>query len=502
MGGILANTNTNLVSLWSFIPELIIMEGMLSIILLEIMPKRRKYIYSSTLGVIILSLVAVIYMACQSSPFSDSNPLFMGLIVADPFSFFFKIIFLISTLVIVVVSQSSVEIKDDIRAEYYFLLLVILLGMFLMVSSVNLLMIYLAIELVSIPSYILAGISKNNKSSNEASLKYVIFGSFASGLMLFGLSWLYGIAGSTDIFVIQKALVESGNSLMIFMSLLFVMVGFGYKISMVPFHYWTPDVYEGAATPVTAFFSIGPKAAGLGLLIRFFYSVFTDGSNNVLLGVDWTLIIAVLSALTMTVGNLLALYQDNIKRLLAYSSISHIGFILIGFCVLSNQALEAMLFYIFIYLFMNLGAFVVAIFVKNKVDGENIDSWKGMGFRNPLISAFMVICLVSLAGLPPTSGFVAKFYVLAELFRLESYRWLAVVAIINSVVSLYYYFRIVKSMYFLSSDEEQASLEKVESDQINKWIIIFLSVQPLIFYIYWSPLLEFIKHSLIMWGPS
>ena len=221
-----------------------------------------------------------------------------------------------------------------------------------------------------------------------------------------------------------------------------------------------------------------------------------------MLGVDWTLIIAVLSALTMTVGNLLALYQENIKRLLAYSSISHIGFILIGFCVLSDQALEAMLFYIFIYLFMNLGAFVVAIFVKNKVNGESVDSWKGMGFRNPLISAFMVICLVSLAGLPPTSGFVAKFYVLAELFRLESYRWLAVVAIINSVVSLYYYFRIVKSMYFLSSDEEQASLEKVESNQTNKWIIIFLSIQPLIFYIYWSPLLEFIKHSLIMWRPS
>ena len=345
---ILANNNNNLHSLLSFIPELIIMEGMLSIILLEIMPNRRKYIYSSTLGVVLLSLIAVLYMAYQL-PLYDANPLFMGLIVADPFSFFFKIIFLISTLVIIIVSESSVEIKDKIKAEYYFLLLVILLGMFLMVSSVNLLMIYLAIELVSIPSYILAGISKNNKSSNEASLKYVIFGSFASGLMLFGLSWLYGIAGSTDIFVIQKALVESGNSLMIFMSLLFVMVGFGYKISMVPFHYWTPDVYEGAATPVTAFFSIGPKAAGLGLLIRFFYSVFTDGSNNVLLGVDWTLIIAVLSALTMTVGNLLALYQDNIKRLLAYSSISHIGFILIGFCVLSSQALEAMLFYIFIY---------------------------------------------------------------------------------------------------------------------------------------------------------
>ena len=497
MVDILATDNNNLKSLLSFIPELIIMEGMLSIILLEIIPNQRKYIYSSTLGVIILSFIAVLF----SLNSSQGSQLFMNLIVVDPFSTFFKIIFLISTLVIIMVSKSSVEIKDDIKAEYYFLLLVIVLGMFLMSSSINLLMVYLAIELVSIPSYILAGISKNNKSSNEASLKYVIFGSFASGLMLFGLSWLYGIAGSTNIFEIQRALVESGNSLMVFMALLFILVGFGYKISMVPFHYWTPDVYEGAATPVTAFFSIGPKAAGLAMLIRFFYSVFTDGANNVLLGVDWTLIIAVLSALTMTIGNLLALYQNNVKRLLAYSSISHIGFILIGFCILSTQALEAMLFYIFTYLFMNLGAFVVAIFVKNKINGEDVDSWKGMGFRNPLISAFMVICLVSLAGLPPTSGFVAKFYVLAELFRLESYRWLAVVAIINSVISLYYYFRIVKSMYFLSSDEEQKSLEKVESSQINKWIIITLSVQPLIFYIYWSPLLDFIKNSLIMWSP-
>ena len=495
MVGILENNN-NLVSLLSFIPELIILEGMISIILLEIIPNKRKYIYSSTLGVIVLSFVALLFSLINS----QDSQLFMNLIVVDPFSNFFKIIFLLSTFIIILVSESSVEIKNKIKAEYYFLLLVILLGMFLMASSINLLMVYLAIELVSIPSYILAGISKNNKSSNEASLKYVIFGSFASGIMLFGLSWLYGISGSTNIFDIQLALVDSGNSLMIFMSLLFILVGFGYKISMVPFHYWTPDVYEGAATPVTAFFSIGPKAAGLAVLIRFFYSVFTDGANNVLSDVDWTLIIAVLSALTMTIGNLLALYQENVKRLLAYSSISHIGFILIGFCVLSAQALEAMLFYIFIYLFMNLGAFVVAIFVKNRINGENVDDWKGMGFKNPLIAAFMVICLVSLSGLPPTSGFVAKFYLLAELFRLESYRWLAVVAIINSVISLYYYFRIVKSMYFLDlEDKEESSLEKVEPCFINKWVIILLSVQPLIFYFYWSPLLDFIRSSLSMW---
>ena len=502
---ILATDNNNLKSLLSFIPELIIMEGMLSIILLEIIPNKRKYIYSSTLSVIALSfLILILPLVVPSIGIETFDSIFMGLMVIDPFSIFFKIIFLVSTFIIIMVSESSVEIKDEIKAEYYFLLLAILLGMFLMASSINLLMVYLAIELVSIPSYILAGMSKNSKSSNEASLKYVIFGSFASGLMLFGLSWLYGIAGSTNIFDIQVALVSSGNSLMVFMSLLFILVGFGYKISMVPFHYWTPDVYEGAATPVTAFFSIGPKAAGLAMLIRFFYSVFTDGANNVLLGVDWTMIIAVLSGLTMTVGNLLALYQSNVKRLLAYSSISHIGFILIGFCVLSNQALEAMLFYIFVYLFMNLGAFVVTIFVKNKMDVEDVDGWKGLGFKNPLIASSMVICLVSLSGLPPTSGFVAKFYVLAELFRLESYRWLAIVAIINSVISLYYYFRIVKSMYFLNSEEQGELLDSVEPNKINKWIIVILSAQPLLFYIYWSPLLKFIKNSLIMWtgGPS
>ena len=490
----IAEGNNNLESLLSFIPELIIIMGLLSVILFEIIPGFRKWIYPATVGVIILSF----FTLCMS--FSNSSQLFMNLIVIDPFSTFFKILFLLSTLVIVLVSETSIEIKDEIKAEYYFLLLTILLGLFLMSSSINLLMIYLAIELVSIPSYILAGISKNSKSSNEASLKYVIFGSFASGIMLFGLSWLYGVAGSTNIFDIHAALVSSGNSLVIFMSLLFILVGFGYKISMVPFHYWTPDVYEGAATPITAFFSIGPKAAGLAILIRFFYSVFTDGANNVLLDVDWTLIIAALSALTMTVGNLLALYQENVKRLLAYSSISHIGFILIGFCILSEQAIQAMLFYIFVYLFMNLGAFVTAIFVKNKTNGDNIEDWKGLGKKNPLISAFMVISLVSLAGLPPTSGFVAKFYILAELFRLESYRWLAVVAIINSVISLYYYFRIVKSMYFIDDkDEESILADSMEPNVINKWVIIILSIQPLAFYIYWSPLLNFIKSSLSMW---
>jgi len=491
------DSNDNLVSLLSFMPELIIIIGLLSIILLEIIPNARKWIFHTVTGSIVL---AFLYMILNPS---ENGTLFMNLIAIDPFSTFFKIIFLVSTLVAVLISDSSIEIKDNIKAEYYFLILVILLGLFLMSSSINLLMIYLAVELVSIPSYILAGISKNNKSSNEASLKYVIFGSFASGLMLFGLSWLYGLTGSTNIYMVYHALVSSGNELMLFMSLLFIMVGFGYKISMAPFHYWTPDVYEGAATPVTAFFSVAPKAAGISILIRFFYTVFTDdssfSSSSELLNVNWTFIIAVLSALTMTIGNILALYQQNVKRMLAYSSISHVGFMLIGFCVLSYEALASMMFYIFIYLFMNLGAFAVAVFVKNKTGGDNVDDWNGIANEVPFISAFMVIALVSLSGLPPTSGFIAKFYVLAELFRAESYRWLAVVAIMNSVISLYYYFRIVKAMYFLESDNKNT--DKIEADIFDKWIVVGLCAQPIIFYIYWSPLLNFIRSSLSIWSP-
>tara|TARA_Y100000814_G_C12346046_1_gene405651 strand:+ start:569 stop:2041 length:1473 start_codon:yes stop_codon:yes gene_type:complete len=489
--------NNNLVSLLSFIPELIIIIGLLSVILLEIIPGARRWIFHTVVGSIIF---AFLYMMFNPA---ENGTLFMNLIVVDPFSTFFKIIFLVSTLVAVLISDSSVEIKDDIKAEYYFLILVILLGLFLMSSSINLLMIYLAVELVSIPSYILAGISKNNKSSNEAALKYVIFGSFASGLMLFGLSWLYGLAGSTNIYIVYDALLNSGNELMLFMSLLFILVGFGYKISMAPFHYWTPDVYEGAATPVTTFFSVAPKAAGLSLLIRFFYTVFANESgfsaSSELLDVNWTFIIAVLSALTMTIGNVLALYQENVKRMLAYSSISHIGFILIGFCVLSHEALTSMMFYMFIYLFMNLGAFTVAVFVKNKTNGDNVDDWNGIASKAPLISAFMVIALVSLAGLPPTSGFVAKFYVLAELFRMDSYRWLAIVAILNSVISLYYYFRIVKAMYFIESSKD--SPQEIETELSDKFIIVGLCAQPILFYFYWSPLLDFIQSSLSIWVP-
>jgi NADH-quinone oxidoreductase subunit N len=344
---------------------------------------------------------------------------------------------------------------------------------------------------------------KNDRASNEASLKYVIFGSFASGLMLFGLSWLYGISGSTNIIEIHNALLTNGNPLLVYISLLFILVGFGYKISMAPFHYWTPDVYEGSPTPVTAFFSIGPKAAGFAILIRIIYTIFTDnGGLNAatsLYDVNWTLIFAVLAAITMTVGNFLALHQENVKRLLAFSSISHVGFMLIGLSVIGTEALSAVLFYLVIYLFMTLSAFYIAIFVKNKLDADTIDGWSGLAKRNPFISAFMVISLVSLAGLPPTAGFVGKFYLLAVLFRAKTFYWLAIVAILNSVVSLYYYFKIVKSMYFINESDE-VNITPLEVNPYIKWTAVLFSAQTILFYLYWTPLIEFINRSLLFWN--
>jgi len=361
-------------------------------------------------------------------------------------------------------------------------------------------MIYLSIELVSIPSYILAGMLKNDKESNEASLKYVIFGSFASGLMLFGLSILYGITGSTDIGVITTALKAIEYPLSIYFPLILLLVGFGYKISMVPFHFWTPDVYEGAPTPITAFLSVAPKAAGFAILIRVFYTMFTiDGSVTATLpltNVNWPALIAVASAITMTLGNLLAVQQEDVKRLLAYSTISHVGFILMAFAIISPEAVRAIMLYLFIYLFMNLSAFYMAIFASNKLNAHHIEDWDGLSRKNPVLCAFMVLTLISLTGLPPTAGFVGKFYIFAELFKHQQFYWLAVVAILNSVVSLFYYFKIVKSMYLADPD---AADNKIDAHPVVNWSIILFSSQNILFFLYWEPLLDFIEKSINLW---
>ena len=482
---------SNLSSLSYYIPELIIISAILLIIILDIIPSTKPYTFNLALA----SIIASAFFLCQNH--GESHSLFMGMIALDPFSHYFKYIFLFATFSIILISRFDRQLDKKYASEYNCLLLIVLLGLFLMSSSVNLLMIYLSIELVSIPSYILAGMLKNDKESNEASLKYVIFGSLASGLMLFGLSILYGITGSTDISGISGALQIIEFPLTIYFPLILILAGFGYKISMVPFHFWTPDVYEGAPTPITAFLSVAPKAAGFAILIRIFYTMFTVGGISegavTLNGINWPALIAVASAITMTLGNLLAIQQKDVKRLLAYSSISHVGFMLMAFVFISPEAVRAIMLYLFIYLFMNLSAFYMAIFASNKLNAHVIDDWKGMGRINPILSAFMVLSLLSLTGLPPTAGFVGKVYIFAELFKHQQFYWLAVVAILNSVVSLYYYFSIVKAMYL---DEVETPVEAIEAHPVIKWSIILFSAQNILFFIYWEPLIEFIDNSI------
>ncbi|NQU66605.1 MAG: NADH-quinone oxidoreductase subunit N [Candidatus Marinimicrobia bacterium] len=480
---------SNLLSLSDYLPEMILLGVILIAIVMDLVPATKRF----TKGFILVGLILVAAFLYQGD--TSASSLFMGMSAHDPFGTFFKWLFIIATFFVVLIAKYDDGMDQSIAAEFNILLLIVMFGLFLMATATNLVMVYLAIETVSISSYILAGMLRNDIKSNEASLKYVIFGAFASGLMLYGFSWLYGLSGSTDLTIIRDVLMtQEGPVFVVYISILMVLVGIGYKLSMVPFHYWTPDVYEGAPTPLTAYLSVAPKAAGLALMIRFFTMTFTDGAGETVANVDWTVLIAVLSAITMTVGNLLALRQENVKRLFAFSSIAHAGYMLMVIPVISTDSSAAIMFYLVPYLFMNLGAFFVAIAVSNHTGSYDLAGWKGLGKRTPLLAALMVIFLVSLTGLPPTAGFIGKVYLFSVLIKHQQFYWLAVVAVINSVIALFYYFRIVREMYFTDSDDT----EPLRPHPILTWSIISCVIPVLVLGLYWSPVIDWVTASLKM----
>ena len=446
---------SNIESLLYFSPEILLVIFAAAVILLDLVVKDTE-----SVAVAYLSLVGLIcvFAAVLITHFSFRNPvsLFLGMIRLDEFSTFFKILLLLATAATVLFSLRSEELDARLKGEYYALLLAITLGMFLMASSTNLLMIFISLETVSLTSYILAGFLTHNPRSSEAAFKYITYGAVASGTMLFGLSFLFGMAGSGDLSQISVRLTEllaSGEvaPLAVLIAITFVLAGVGYKIASVPFHMWSPDVYEGAPIPITAFLSVASKSAGFALFIRFFYAGF--GNTELMQAVDWPFMLAIVSALTMTVGNLAALPQQNVKRLLAYSSIAHGGYLLMGGVLLTSQGIGAILFYLVVYLFMNLGAFYVVVLIANEVGSEMVEGYRGLSSRAPLVAWAMVIFLVSLAGIPPFAGFFGKWLLFAAVIE-QGYYWLAFVGLLNSVVSLYYYARIVKAMFFEDADEE------------------------------------------------
>ena len=481
---------SNFLSLQYFLPELCLLIFALLIIVFELIPSLKKHTFNlSVVGLIITSLLLL-----QSH--GENAPLFLGMITIDPFSHFFKYIFLISTLLVIVISRFTKELDSIYFSEYLALLYIMLFGLFLMSSSINLLMIILSIETVSIASYILAGILKYDKKSNESSLKYVIFGAFATGIMLYGMSWLYGFSGSLNFYQINDALQNLEDPFIVYMAIVMILAGIGYKIAMAPFHYWSPDVYEGAPTTMTAYFSVAPKAAGFALMARFFYISFTDYSSGIPIGVssvDWMTIVAILAAATMTIGNILALRQKNVKRMLAYSSIAHAGYMLMALCVATESALISVMFYLFTYLFMNLGAFFILIYANNTMNVETIKDFNGFGKKSPLLSACMVLFLLSLTGLPPTSGFIAKFYLFAAMIEAQKFYWLAVIAILNTVVSLFYYFSIAKSMYLDKIEND----EKLESNSVFTAIVLICALPTAFLIINWSSLYNYIASSIL-----
>lgn len=437
--------------------------------------------------------------------------IFSSMIAVDSFAIFFKLIVILTALFVVVFSLGSAELNAGKRqtGEYYALLTAAALGMLLMAGATNLLMMYLALELSSLCSYLLTGFTREAPDSSEASLKYVIFGALSSGLMIYGVSIIYGMTGSLDLASINQALPAvigkggaGGYTLLI--ATLLMLAGFGYKISAVPFHFWTPDVYEGAPITITAFLSVASKAGGFAMTIRFFKVALIDvntvalpaGTWATLRGLPWVDIVAVLAVLSMTIGNLTAVWQNNLKRLLAYSSIAHAGFMLMGIVVLSNEGLSAIMLYFIIYLFMNLGAFYAVMLIADRTGSEDIDDYKGIGARAPFLAVALAIFLVSLTGLPPTAGFIGKLYIFAALIN-HGWVWLAIVGALNSVIALYYYVRIFRNM-FLRSDEHPAA--PLRLGWLPTLVLLVLLVPTLLFGLYFTPLVQLAQASVKIFG--
>ncbi len=497
----------NLSSLRFFVPESVLTFAVLAMLIQDLFlrksPRRELLLTAGAVGWLALTAVALAMMP------EGNFPLFGGLLQHDPLRVFFGWLFLSAALLTVIIAPKSAQISSARLGEFIALLFALLLGMFLMASATDLLMIYLAIETVSLVSYVLTSFRRHDKKANEAALKYVIYGGVASGVMLYGMSILYGLFGTTHVtgaggIGAQLADVTSrlfnahafggqpAAQLALVVAVVFVLAGVGYKIASVPFHMWCPDVYEGAPTPFTAFLSVGPKAAGFAVAIRFFFAAFerqvAGGQYVAVTELPWPAIVGVISAITMTLGNITAIVQTNLKRLLAYSSIAHAGYLLMGLTAASTAGVQAILIYLIIYVMMNVGAFLVVIAVARTTGGEDIKDFRGLGTKAPLAALALCIFLFSLTGIPPFAGFVGKYLIFAAVVQRGGF-WnvlLAVIGVLNSAVSLFYYARIIKAMFLEQAADERPMLVPA----IYTGVLVALAVPVMVLGVYWTPLVR------------
>ncbi len=436
-------------SLRAILPEILLLILMVLVLGFDLAwPESRK----RGLGILagLGQLVILAAMLIFSRPDGTGQSLFGGMFRHDLFTLIFRAMFLAAGAATCLISLDVRGINR--QGEYYAILLASVLGMDLMAASNDLIMLYVALETASIALYLLAGYLRDDQRSSEAGLKYFLFGSVSSAVMLFGLSLLYGMTGKTGLHDVAAALTNFQDTMPIIGAAVMIVVGFGFKVAAVPFHFWTPDVYEGAPTPITAFISVASKAAGFSVLLRFFTAVFP------IIQPQWVPLMAAIAAVTMTLGNVLAIPQRNIKRMLAYSSIAQAGYALIGFVAGQAFGLAATMYYLLMYVLTNIAAFTVVILFANLTGSEEIYDYAGLSRRSPYLAFAMLLALLSLGGIPPLAGFFAKVYVFAAAVQTPGLVWLAIVGVINAIIGLYYYLTVAKVIYVHRSEEENVAV--------------------------------------------
>jgi NADH-quinone oxidoreductase subunit N len=409
-------------------------------------PDREGLGWIGLAGLVATAITAMTLWNTHISTLSDT-------LVVDRYGLFFTLLFCVVSGLTLLMSMSYLETTEIQTGDYYSLVLFSTLGMVLMATATDLIVIFLGLEVMSIAAYALAGIARSELRSNEAALKYFLLGAFASGFLLFGIALLYGATGNTSLPQIAQRLTMVGGEqrLLVTAGMALLIVGFGFKVAAVPFHVWAPDVYEGSPTSVTALMAVGIKAAAFAAFARVFMHTL------VIFSADWSGVLWVLAVLTMTVGNVTALAQRNIKRMLAYSSIAHAGYLLVGMVAGGEAGGSAMLFYLIAYAFMTLGAFAVVIALGRRGQpNENLDDYNGVGFQSPFLGAAMAVFMLSLSGIPPLAGFVGKFYIFSAAVK-SGYVGLAIIGVLNSVVSVYYYVGVLVRMYMTEGTTEVAA---------------------------------------------
>jgi NADH-quinone oxidoreductase subunit N len=489
-------------SLAAFRPELVVLLGLVLVVLADTFLGAARNLATRLLTAAALAGALGAALALQAAGTRAS--LFSGMLVLDPLGSAFKLILIAAGLLTVLAFsfRNSRELQGLGQGELYSLVLALVLSCLLLAAAGDIVMLYLALEMVSITSYVMVAYLKGDRLSNEASLKYVLFGAASTGSMLYGLSLLYGLSGTTSLRGIQEYLaggLPDANRFALYTITLLLLAGFGFKIAAVPFHFWCPDVYQGAATPVTALLSVLPKAAGFAIALRFFYGSFSVPQADAWdLGgpIDWDALVMLISVLTMTLGNLAALTQTNMKRLLAYSSIAHAGFLMMGLVAVSKNGARALVVYLAAYVVMNLGAFLVVTLVHLHIGSFDLRDYPGLYRRAPLLTLAMACFLLSLVGIPPFVGFLAKLYVFSAVID-EGKGVYATIAALNAAVAAYYYFKVLKTMTIEPGNEEKPALELALADRA--WLAAF-ALANLVPLLFWDRIEGWARGALVMYA--